>query len=113
MLPNFLVIGSARSGTTSLYYHLDQHPQIYVTPMLEPRFFAFENSSLDFRGPGDHVLRDRVITRYEHYTALFNAVRQEIAIGEITPAYLSSDSAPARIFHYVPNARIIAILCNP
>jgi len=112
-LPNFLVIGSARSGTTSLYHHLSEHPQVYVTPVLEPRFFAFEGSRLDFRGPGDHLINDRVITKLEDYAALFAGVAGEIAIGEVSPAYLSSESAPARIRHYIPDAKIIAILRNP
>lgn len=113
MFPNFVVIGSSRSGTTSLYHHLKEHPQVYVTPVLEPRFFAFEGDDLDYRGPGDHLLKERVVTRAADYTALFEDVIAETAIGEVSPAYLSSASAPHRIRHYAPNAKIIAILRNP
>ncbi len=113
MFPNFVVIGSSRSGTTSLYHHLMEHPQVYVTPVLEPRFFAFEGDDLDYRGPGDHLLKERVVTTAADYVALFDAVVAEPAVGEISPAYLSSASAPHRIRHYAPNAKIIAILRNP
>src|SRR4030065_405156 len=51
-LPNFLVIGTGRAGTTSLYHYLAQHPQIFMSPVKEPKFFALEGHSLDFRGPG-------------------------------------------------------------
>lgn len=111
--PNFVVIGSSRSGTTSLYHHLNEHPQVYVTPVLEPRFFAFEGDDLDYRGPGDHLLKDRVVTTAADYAALFADVADETAFGEVSPAYLSSASAPHRIRHYVPGAKIIAILRNP
>ena len=111
--PNFVVIGSSRSGTTSLYHHLNEHPQAYVTPVLEPRFFAFEGDPLSYRGPGDHLLKERVLTTASAYSALFGGVLEETAIGEISPAYLSSVSAPFKIHHYAPDARIIAILRNP
>lgn len=107
MFPNFVVIGSSRSGTTSLYHHLKEHPQVYVTPVLEPRFFAFEGDDLDYRGPGDHLLKERVITTAAGYVALFDDVLAETAVGEVSPAYLSSASAPHRIPHYAPNAKII------
>jgi hypothetical protein len=47
-LPNFLVIGAAKSGTTALYHALKQHPEIAMCPVKEPRFFTFENQPLDF-----------------------------------------------------------------
>jgi hypothetical protein len=113
ILPNFLVIGSSRSGTTSLYHHLDAHPQVYVTPILEPRFFAFEGDVLDYHGPGDCLLKERVTTKLDDYSALFDGVTGEIAIGEVSPAYLSIPSTAQRIHRYVPGARLIAILRNP
>ncbi|MGQ0777525.1 MAG: sulfotransferase family protein [Pseudonocardiales bacterium] len=113
MFPNFVVIGSSRSGTTSLYHHLKEHPQVYVTPVLEPRFFAFEGDDLDYRGPGDYLLKERVVTRVADYVALFDDVVAETAVGEVSPAYLSSASAPRCIHRYMPNAKIIAILRHP
>jgi hypothetical protein len=50
-LPNFFVIGAGKSGTTSLYYYLEQHPEVYMSPIKEPNFFAFEGGVPDFRGP--------------------------------------------------------------
>ena len=42
-LPNFLIIGAAKAGTNALYHYLRQHPQIYMSPWKEPKFFAFES----------------------------------------------------------------------
>ena len=39
-MPNFLIIGAMKSGTTALYYYLEQHPEIYMGPVKEPNFFS-------------------------------------------------------------------------
>jgi hypothetical protein len=113
-MPNFLIIGAMKSGTTALYHYLRQHPQIYMSPKKEPRFFALEGKKPDFRGPKD---QERVnlgsITNVETYRALFQEVLGETAVGEATPLYLYSPEAPKRIQHYIPDAKLIAILRNP
>lgn len=108
-LPNFLIIGAAKSGTTALYYYLNQHPEIYMSPLKEPRFFAFENEALH----PDHPIHRKTITNFESYTALFDGVLNEKAIGEASPAYLVEPKAPERIQDYIPDAKLIAILRNP
>lgn len=40
-MPNFLLIGAQKAGTTSVYYYLRQHPQVYMSPIKESNFFAF------------------------------------------------------------------------
>ena len=49
-LPDFLVIGTAKSGTTSLYRYLKSHPEIYLSPIKEPRYFAFPDDPSGFYG---------------------------------------------------------------
>lgn len=112
-MPNFFIIGAAKSGTTSLYHYLSQHPQIYTSPLKEPRFFALEGERLDFRGPGDREALRSSVTDIEAYRALFDGVTDEIAIGEASPVYLYSPKAPERIRHYVPEAKFIAVLRDP
>ena len=41
-LPNFFIVGAGKAGTTSLYSYLRQHPQIYMSPVKEPCYFASE-----------------------------------------------------------------------
>lgn len=112
-LPNFLVIGAGKSGTSSLYRYLGQHPQIYMSPLKEPRFFAFEGQKLDFRGPGDKEgLRSSVVD-IESYRRLFDGVSGEKAIGEASPLYMYSPKVIERIEHYIPETKLIAILRDP
>ena len=111
-MPNFLVIGAAKAGTTSLYSYLKEHPQIYMSPHKEPRFFALEEETIDFRGPGD-LTRFRFVTDIESYRALFEGVSNEVAIGEASPWYLYVPKAPERIRHHIPNVKLIAILREP
>lgn len=109
MMPNFLLIGAPRSGTTTLYQGLRQHPEIYMSPNKEPWFFACEGTEQRFEGPGDFQgIRDRA-----SYEALFDGVRGETAIGEASTLYLSSPKAVEGIKRHVPDAKLLAVLRNP
>jgi hypothetical protein len=111
-LPNFLIIGAAKAGTTSLYYYLQQHPQIYMSPVKEPRFFAPEFYTIYYnyanRGRGPQPAM-----RLEEYQQLFAEATDEIAIGEASPEYLYFSSTPIRIKQAIPDVKMIAILRDP
>lgn len=112
-MPNFLIIGAAKSGTTALHTYLQQHPQIYMTPSKETNFFAFEGQEIDFKGPGDEALKEFSITNLDTYQQQFKNVTNELAIGEACPLYLYHAEAAKRIKNHIPNARLIIILRNP
>lgn len=114
-MPNFLIIGAAKAGTTALYSYLKQHPQIYMSPEKEPHFFAFEGEKLNFGGTaGDREWLNRTaITDIETYQQQFQKVSKQIAIGEASALYLYIPKAAERIRHYIPNANLITILRNP
>jgi hypothetical protein len=112
-MPNFLIIGAAKSGTTSLYHYLKQHPQIYMSAVKEPAFFAVDGTKFAFRGPWRRWASRNTITNIEAYCALFQEVRDEVAIGEASTAYLVHPRAPERIKHYIPEVKLIAILRDP
>ncbi len=112
-MPNFLIIGTAKAGTTSLYNYLKQHPQVYVSPVKEPKFFAYEGEKLDFRGPGDEEFSTTAVTDLEAYRALFAKASNETALGEASPLYLYLPKALEGIRRHVPEAKLIAILRNP
>ena len=109
-LPNFLVIGTAKAGTTSLYHCLNAHPQVYMSPVKEPNHFAGADGHRDFpKSPfGEHPWTD-----YDAYLVLFDGVSDEIAIGEASTAYLYNHNAPERIKRLIPEARFVAILRQP
>ena len=113
-LPNFLVIGAMRAGTTALYRFLMQHPRIYMSPIKEPKFFALENHPLDFLGPGDRArMRRDARTTQESYRELFRGASTESAVGEASTFYLYSTEAPVNIHRRAPNMRLIAVLRHP
>ncbi|MEE9289121.1 MAG: sulfotransferase [Bacteroidota bacterium] len=113
MMPNFLIIGAMKAGTSSLYAYLGQHPQIYMSHIKESRFFASEGENMGFCGPGDELQNKRSITHIRDYSALFRNVSDEIAIGEASPMYIDSPKAAERIQHYIPDVKLIAMLRNP
>lgn len=112
-MPNFLIIGAAKSGTSALLAYVQQHPQIFTSPIKETGFFALEGETPSFAGPGDGPSNSRFITDLDRYQSLFRRANGAIAIGEQSDLYLSSSKAPARIRHYLPHAKLIAILRNP
>lgn len=112
-LPNFLIIGAAKSGTTALYHYLKQHPQVYMSPQKETNFFAFEGQRVHFRGPGDEETSDSIITTLDSYEDQFRAASNESAIGEASPWYLYSADAATNIYRRIPDAKLIAVLRNP
>ena len=112
-LPNFLVVGAAKSGTTALYHFLKQHPQVYMSPHKETNYFAFEGQEIRFSGPGDDTISEQSITTAEAYEKQFEGVSGEVAVGEASPWYLYSERAAENIRCSLPDARLIAILRNP
>lgn len=103
-LPNFVIIGAAKCGTTSLYRILGQHPGIFTCPVKEPQYFAL--------GDGGSVDRGAVRDLAE-YESLFAGVRGEPAVGEASPQYFVSASAARRMRETIPDARLIAIVRDP
>ena len=95
-LPNFLIIGAAKAGTTSLFYYLKQHPEIFMPEQKELNFFAFENEEIQLNGHGD--IQDATVhsvtslTEYKSRFSLADDSRFK-AIGEASPVYLFSDKA--------------------
>lgn len=110
-LPNFFLIGAAKSGTTALYSFLKQHPEVFLPERKEPHFFAFQNQELRFRGPG--VTINKAITRIDEYRRLYANVAGESAIGDCSASYLYVQGTCERIHDLCPDAKIIAILRNP
>lgn len=106
IMPNFLIIGAEKAGTSSLYSYLNQHPQIYMSPIKEPQFFTFEGEKLNYSYPV-------VITNLEDYCNLFQKVPKGIVTGEASPSYIYSPKASERIRYHIPDAKLIAILRHP
>ena len=111
--PNFLIIGAPRSGTTTIYEGLRQHPEIFMSPFKEPWFFALAGKTEPFNGPGDNDPVRTGIRDEDAYLALFNGVKHEKAIGEASTLYLYSPEAAIKIRERLPEVKLIAILRSP
>jgi len=101
--PDFFIVGAPKSGTTSLYTYLRQHPDIFMPDWKEPTFFC---TDLDASYP--YALRDS-----REYERLFERASGYKRAGEASTWYLYSKSAAQNIYKFNPDARIIAILRNP
>ncbi|GIH93509.1 sulfotransferase [Planobispora siamensis] len=112
-LPDFLVAGAPKSGTTALHAALQRHPGLYMSPVKEPKFFLTDGPPPDRGGPGDARTYREHIWRREDYEALFDGAPPGTPRGESTPFYLYDRQAHRRIHETVPRARIIAILRDP
>jgi Sulfotransferase domain len=105
-VPDFFVVGHAKSGTTALYEMLRAHPQIYMSELKETRFFAPE---LHPRTKPSKRHPDNL----DQYLALFRDAHPGQRRGEASPSYLRPRAAAQRIAELRPDARIIAILREP
>jgi len=112
-LPNFLIVGAAKSGTSSLHNYLNQHPEVFMPSynregmkVKEPRFLI--------KDLVQHRLHNGVWS-WEEYKALFNDVKDECSIGESTVLYLYYyKHAIDNIKKYLgKNIKIIIMLRNP
>jgi Sulfotransferase family len=131
-LPNFFIIGAPKAGTTSLYHYLRQHPQIFMSPVKEPCYFASEvrlenfspryagiarrqseNLRAYFDGSAAHGAPSGIVSRWEDYCKLFDGANGACAAGEASVCYLWSPSAAVNIRAAIPGARIIVILRDP
>jgi hypothetical protein len=105
-MPDFFVVGHAKSGTTALYEMLRSHPQLYMPDLKETRFFARElHPTLQRSSSHPGTLDD--------YLSLFEPATPAQRTGEASPSYLRSHTAARRIAELQPQARIIAILREP
>ena len=114
MMPDFIIIGAAKAGTTALYESLRQHPQIGMSHVKEPNFFALENQKLNYKsGTTSPGYLEECVTDIDTYRRQFKKSREDMILGEASPLYLYAPEASERIKFYMPEAKIIAILRDP
>jgi hypothetical protein len=106
-VPNLFIVGAVKAGTTSLHAYLAGHPDVFMSALKEPHFFASFELSPEF----DNFMP--VIRDADAYQALFSGSENFKIVGEASPSYLCDDDAAMRIKAAVPDARIIISLRNP
>lgn len=112
--PTFLIIGANKGGTTSLYRYLSAHPDVYMSPVKEPSYFAkLGQDGADPTDPAQRRTTAKVTWTEAEYLALFDGVRDEHAIGEASTAYLANSNAAGRIAETIPDVKLLAVLRQP
>lgn len=127
--PDFVIAGAAKAGTTALYTYLQQHPDLYFSPIKEPHFFSsdiqpahfrpefYKNTVPDLTG---YFSNDPLPERFQAfirdpaaYQALFREASAQQLTGEASTTYLYSTVAASNLQAYRPDAKVILILRNP
>jgi hypothetical protein len=105
-LPDFLVIGAQRAGTTSLHAWLERHPNVHMASPKEVHFFDVQYHRGDgwYRGHFPSKLRRTAESRLRGGAFL---------VGESTPYYCCHPSVPARVSATLPDVRLIMLVRNP
>jgi hypothetical protein len=117
-VPDFFIVGHAKSGTTALYEMLKRHPQIFMPSYRggagkEPWYFSRDNPQPQTDPVRSTAFTGRHAMSLAEYSSLFTAASPHQRVGEASSSYLWSSSAAARIASAQPGARIIAILREP
>jgi hypothetical protein len=94
-LPDFLILGAQKAGTTALYAYLRWHPDITGPSFKEVSFF------------------DRHYAQGERWYRAHLPLRRRALVGEASPSYLFHPQAPERVARMLPESRLIALLRNP
>lgn len=99
-LPDFIIGGAMKSGTTSLHYYLRQHPQLFMLDGREQETHFFDDDNNFSKGT-------------DWYRSLFLGALPDQLVGQTSPLYLYLDYVPRRIKAVLPNVKLIFILRNP
>jgi sulfotransferase family protein len=95
-LPNFLIVGAPRCGTTSLSSYLSDHPDVFIAPQKEVHYFDYHHRRGD-----------------DWYRAQFDGAGDHRLVGEASPRYMFEEPAMRRMAALLPDVKLVAILREP
>lgn len=116
---DFVIAGSAKSGTTAMTLMLDQHPGIYTSDIKETNYFiqGFEPTrhleGLNGQRVSNNQEESDIIDTADKYSGLFHSSRSSQMLGEASPWYLLNSNVPERLLEYNNDIKVIVILRNP
>jgi hypothetical protein len=115
-LPQFVIAGAPKAGTTALHAALATHPGLFLSPVKEPKYYLTDGRPpfrAGQRGPGDaHSAREWIWHRAD-YLALFAGAPAGAVRGESTPFYLYDRAAQRRLAADVPAVKVIVVVRDP
>ena len=102
--PNFFIVGAPKCGTTALRTYVGEHPEVCVSALIEPHYFA----------PDIFEGYNRFGSEDEYLKLCFSKAREKHkAVGDRSVFYLYSSVAAGKIREFDPSARVIVMLRNP
>jgi len=113
MLPNFLIVGASKCGTTALYYYLKQHPNISFPELKEPKYFSSQFANFPHNGVGDLSVDKYALKSFSEYKKIFDRIENK-KVGEASPdtIFYHKETAPL-IKQKLGDIPIIIILREP
>lgn len=114
VLPDFLIVGAAKCGTTSLYNYLSQHDEIYLNKNKEPKYFVSKFLKFPLGGKGDNVTEELMVKSFKEYLSLFQPKQPHQITGEASVDYFFyADEVIEDIKSTLGDVKIIIMLRNP
>ena len=115
-LPQFVIAGAPKAGTTALHAALATHPGLFLSPVKEPKYYLTDGRPpprSGQRGPGDAHSAQEWIWRRSDYLALFAGAQASTVRGESTPFYLYDRAAQRRLVADVPDVKVVVVVRDP
>lgn len=113
---SLFIVGAAKSGTTSLYNYLAQHPDVFFPNVKEPNYYSVIDSEdpIDYRPPKEGMIyHNKIIRDKKVYFDLYKNSTNYKIVGDASPSYLWDKQSAKKIYADFPNAKIIIMLRNP
>ena len=112
--PDALIIGAPKAGTSALHAALAVHPQVYASPVKEPKYYLCGDAPPPaYCGPGDAHSQQEWVWRRRDYDALFAGAPAGSVRLESTPFYLYRADARRRIAEELPEAKLVVVVRDP
>jgi hypothetical protein len=112
-LPNFVLIGAPKCGTTSLYHYLRQHPEIYLPDRKELHYFTYQQLKKQTAGPGDERVLDFACSTRAEYEAHYRAAGSAPVAGDLSPSYFCFPEVARAIRAELGDVRIVVSVRDP
>lgn len=113
-LPDVLVIGAPKAGSTAIHAALATHPDVFASTPKEPKYFLCGDEPPPKQyGPGDAHSRKEWVWERDRYETLFADAAEGALRVESTPFYLWDTEAHPRIAAAIPDAKLIAVVRDP
>lgn len=106
LTPNFFIAGTPKSGTTSLFHYLQEHPEVFLPELKEPHFFSCPEVKSTY-------YKTKIVDSKQEYLDLYQERESYKAVGDLSSSYLFNKETPKRIHQFNPYAKIIIVLRNP